>query len=74
MPRMAKLTIDIPEELDAELRKYCKQQRQSPEEAVGEILRRRLAVEKFRELAGETEKHARAAGFTSEDDILGLDS
>jgi len=68
---MAKLTIDIPEELDAELRKYCEQQHLSPEEAVREILRRRLAVQKFRELASETEKCARAAGFTSEDDILG---
>ena len=68
---MVKLTIEIPEELDAELRKYCQQQRLSPEEAVREILRRRLAVRKFRELAAETEKYAQAAGFTSEDDILG---
>jgi len=74
MSSMAKLTIDIPEELDAELRKYCEQQRLAPEEAVREILRRRLAVQKFRELAGETEKYARAAGFTSEDDILGTSS
>ena len=71
MSPMAKLTIDIPEDLDAELRKFCQQRQLSAEEAVREILRRRLAVQKFRELAGETEKYARAAGFVSEDDILG---
>lgn len=74
MRGMAKLTIDIPGDLDAELRKFCEQQQLSAEEAVRQILRRRLAVQKFRELASETEKYARAAGFTSEDDILGTAS
>jgi predicted metal-dependent phosphoesterase TrpH len=68
---MVKLTIEITEELDAELRKFCQQQRLSPEDAIREILRRRLAVRKFRELAAGTEKYARAAGFSSEEDILG---
>lgn len=72
MNHMVKLTIEITEELDAELRKFCQQQRLSPEDAICEILRRRLAVRKFRELAAETEKHARVAGFTSEEDILGI--
>ena len=66
---MVKLTIEITEELDAELRKFCRQQQLAPEDAVREILRRRLAVRKFRDLAAETEKVARAAGFTSEEDM-----
>lgn len=71
---MNRLTIDIPDDLDAELRKFCEAEHVSPEQAVCEILRRRLAVQRFRELAQVTEKYAKEAGFTSEDDILGADS
>jgi len=71
---MTSLTIKISDELNEELRKFCQDRQLSPQEAIGEILRRQLAVQKFRELAGETEKCARAAGFKSEDDILGAGS
>ncbi len=67
---MNRLTIDIPDDLDAELRKFCEQEDMSVEDAVCEILRRRLAVQQFHELARTTEKYARQAGYTSEQDIL----
>ena len=67
---MNRLVIDIPEDLDAELRRFCEEAHVSPEEAVREMVRRRLALHEFRDLAQTTENHATKAGFTSEDDIL----
>ena len=67
---MNRLTIDIPDDLDAELRKFCEQEDLSPEDAVCEILRRRLAVQRFRDLASTTEQYARRAGYSCEEDIL----
>ncbi|MBN1553808.1 MAG: hypothetical protein JXA11_03630 [Phycisphaerae bacterium] len=70
---MNRLIIDIPDEMDAELRKFCESEHLSPQEAVQEILRRRLAVRQFDELAQQTEVFAKNAGL-SEEDILGDDS
>ncbi len=71
---MNRLTIDIPDDIDVELRKFCKIEHLSQEEAVSEILRRRLAEQKFRDLACTTERYAKNAGCTSEDDLLRGDS
>lgn len=71
---MNRLTIDIPDDIDVELRKFCEMEHLSPEEAVHEILRRRLAERRFQDLARTTEGYAEKAGFTSEDDLLGDDS
>jgi hypothetical protein len=67
---MMRLVIDIPEEMAAELAKFSEQQGLSPEKAAAEIIRRRLVVQRFDELAAVTEKYARAAGYTSEEQIL----
>ncbi|MBN1347098.1 MAG: hypothetical protein JXQ73_30685 [Phycisphaerae bacterium] len=67
---MNRLTIHIPDDLDVELRKFCEQEGMSAEDAVCEILRRRLAVQRFRELARTTEEYARQAGYSSEEDII----
>jgi len=71
MKCMVTLTVDIPDDMNAQIREICQNQNCSLEEAVRDVLRRWIAVQQFRKLAGETEKYARAAGFTSEEDILG---
>jgi metal-responsive CopG/Arc/MetJ family transcriptional regulator len=68
---MTRLVIDIPDDMAAELARFSEEQGLSPEEAAKDIIRRRLVVKKFRELAAEGAKYARAAGFTSEEQILG---
>jgi hypothetical protein len=72
MACMTRLVIDIPEEMAARWAKLSEQQGLSPEEAVREIMRRRLVVQRFDELAVVTEKYARAAGYTSEEEILAM--
>jgi Arc/MetJ-type ribon-helix-helix transcriptional regulator len=68
---MVTLNVDIPEEMDAQIRQICQDQHCSPDEAIRDVLRRWIARQRFGKLAADTEKHARAAGFSSEDDILG---
>jgi hypothetical protein len=68
---MTRLVIDITEDMAAELAELGEQEGLSPEEAAKDIIRRRLVVKKFRKLAAEGAKFARAAGFTSEEQILG---
>ena len=67
---MTTLKITIPDETARKLEAYCRRQHQSAEEAVQEILRRRLAVEELRALSAEIRPMAEARGFDSEDDIL----
>lgn len=70
MDPMTTLTVNIPEDLDKGLREYCRQQHVSVEEAVQEMLRDLLTAQKFEDLCRRTEKYARAAGVTSEDELL----
>jgi metal-responsive CopG/Arc/MetJ family transcriptional regulator len=69
---MTRLVIDISEDMAAELAKLSEQEGLSPEEAARDMIRRQLVVKKFRELAAEGEKYARAAGYTSEEEILAM--
>jgi predicted transcriptional regulator len=67
---MKALTINLSDDLDQRLRAMSTRERRSPEETAEEILRRRLMLDRFHDLCRESEALARAAGFTSEEDIL----
>ena len=67
---MRPLTINLPDDLDERLRELASREHRSPEEAVCDILRRRLLLDRFHALCRESEQLAKAAGFESEEDIL----
>lgn len=67
---MRPLTIDLPDDLDKRLREVSSREHRSPEETAKDILRKRLLLDRFHDLCRESELLAKAAGFTSEDDIL----
>ena len=64
------LTVDIPEDMKAQIREICGRRGCTLEEAVRDVLRRWIAVEQFRKDADEVRRFAEAAGFRSEEDIL----
>jgi plasmid stability protein len=70
MEYMAMLTVDIPEDMKAQIREICGRRGCTLEEAVRDVLRRWIAVEQFRKDADEVRRFAEAAGFRSEEDIL----
>jgi plasmid stability protein len=67
---MKALTINLPEGLEQKLREVSRREHRSAEETICEILRRRLLLDRFRDLCRESEVLAKAAGFKDEDDIL----
>ena len=67
---MRMLKVPIPDDLSRRLEQFCRRQHQSAEDAVREILRKRLLLDRFHELCRESEALASAAGFRSEDDLL----
>ena len=64
------LTLDIPREAEEQLRRRAEREHRTPEEAVWEILRRELFLDRFDQLCRETEPYFRAAGYEDEDQIL----
>ena len=70
MERMATLTIDVPEDMNARIREICGRRGCTLEEALRDVLRRWIALEQFRKDADEVRRFAEAAGFRSEEDIL----
>jgi predicted transcriptional regulator len=67
---MNAVTIRIPKELAAKLKKVCRQQKRSASDVLRESLRRYLAAEQLRELRDELRPYAEAAGFITDDDIF----
>jgi len=67
---MKSLTIKLPEDLEQRLQALSSRERRSPEDTVCEILRKRLALDRFHDLCRESEPLAKAAGFDSEEDVL----
>ena len=70
MEHMVTLSVDIPEEMNAQIQDICRRQNCTPDEALRELLRRWVAVEQFRRDASEVRQLAEAAGFSSEKDIF----
>ena len=70
MECMKSLTIILSDEVARDLDEVSRREHRSPEDVACDILRRRLILDRFHELCRESESLARAAGFTSEDDVL----
>lgn len=64
------LTVDIPEDMQAQIGEICERRGCTLEEAVRDVLRRWIAVEQFSKDANEVRRFAEAAGFRSEEDII----
>ena len=70
MEYMATLTVEIPEDMRAQIDEICRRRGWTLEQALRDVLRRWIAVEQFRKDAAEVRRFAEAAGFRSEEDIL----
>ena len=70
MSYMSAVTIRIPAELQAKLKKVCRRQKRSASDVLRESLRRYLAAEQLRELRQELRPYAEAAGFRTDEDIF----
>ena len=67
---MKTITIQLSDEVEQRLRDLSSREQRPVEETAEEILRRRLALDRFHDLCRESEKLARAAGYESEEDLL----
>jgi len=67
---MKNITVQLSDDLEQQLQELSTRQRKPVEQAVTDILRQRLMADRFRELCRESQAMARAAGYTSEDQIL----
>lgn len=67
---MATLTIRIDDELDKDLERLAKAQHRTKSDLAREMLRKRIAVERFRELRRKALPLAEAAGYVSDEDIF----
>jgi|GEM_PF-1811392 len=71
MYHMKTITIQLTDDLEQRLREQSVLSHATPEQTAADILRRRLAMDRFHDLCRESENLARVAGFKSEDDVLG---
>ena len=67
---MGPLTIRIDEQLDKDLEQLAKAQHRTKSDLAREMLRKRIAVERFRELRRKALPLAEAAGYVSDEDIF----
>ena len=67
---MGTLTIRIDEQLENDLERIARTQHRTKSELVREMLRKRVAVERFRELRRMALPLAEAAGYVSDEDIF----
>lgn len=67
---MATLTIRIDDELERDLEKLSRALHRSKSELAREMLRKRIAVERFRALRRKALPLAEAAGYVSDEDVF----
>lgn len=67
---MGTLTIRIDEQLENDLERIARTQHRTKSELAREMLRKRVAVERFRELRRRALPLAEAAGYVSDEDIF----
>ena len=67
---MNTLTVRLPDELRAELRKISRDQNKPVSNVVRESIRRYVVIEKFRSLRKKVLPFAEAQGFLTDEDIF----
>ena len=67
---MGTLTIRIDDDLDKDLEQLAKAQHRTKSDLARDMLRKRIAVERFRELRRKALPLAEAAGYVSDEDIF----
>ena len=67
---MGTLTIRIDEQLENDLERLATTQHRTKSDLAREMLRKRIAVERFRELRRKALPLAEAAGYVSDEDIF----
>lgn len=67
---MGTLTIRIDDTLERDLEQLAKSQHRTKSDLAREMLRKRVAVERFRELRRKALPLAEAAGYLSDEDIF----
>ena len=67
---MGTLTIRIDDELENDLEQLAKSQHRTKSDLAREMLRKRVAVERFRQLRRRALPLAEAAGYLSDEDIF----
>ncbi len=67
---MGTLTIRIDEQLDADLEQLAKAQHRTKSDLAREVLRREIALAKFRALRRRALPFAEAAGLLTDDDVF----
>ena len=67
---MGTINIRIGDELDSELEKLARLQHRTKSDLVRDMLRKRIAVEKFRALRRQALPLAEAAGYLTDEDIF----
>ena len=64
------ITVELPDELSADLSRCAQKAGQTPEEFAAEALRRQLAIQRFRETKARLASYGEAAGLQRDDDAL----
>ena len=67
---MPTVIIDLPDQLDEQLRVFAAHHEVAREDAVTDILRRHLLIDVLRQAYPAFESAAKAAGWESEEDVL----
>jgi predicted transcriptional regulator len=67
---MGTLTIRLDDELEKDLEQLAKSQHRTKSDLAREMLRKRIAVERFRELRRKALPLAEAAGYVSDEDVF----
>ena len=67
---MSSLTIRLDEKLEKDLNDLAERQHRSKSELAREILRRRIAIEKFRALREQLLPYGEAAGYLTDEDVF----
>jgi len=67
---MESITVQLPDDVARQLRDLSSREKRRPEDTARDILRRRLALDRFHELCRQSQKLASAAGYISDDDVL----
>lgn len=66
------ITLELPDDLNADLSRCAKQAGQTPEKFAAEAVRRQLAIQRFRETKARLAPYGEAAGLQSDDDAFAV--